>query len=100
MKQYSLSTAAELDLNEIWEYIARDSVDAADRWIRRLFSAFGTLAKNPRIGHKRDDLTPLPVLFWPVESYLIVYRVRSTQVEIVGVTHGAQDIPAFIRRHT
>ena len=30
---YILGSDAELDLNAIWEYIADDNVDAADRWI-------------------------------------------------------------------
>jgi plasmid stabilization system protein ParE len=33
MNRYVLSVAAELDLDEIWEYIAQDNLDAADRWI-------------------------------------------------------------------
>jgi plasmid stabilization system protein ParE len=30
---YVLSKEAELDLDEIWEYIAHDNIDAADRCI-------------------------------------------------------------------
>jgi plasmid stabilization system protein ParE len=99
MKRYVLSTAAELDLDEIWDYIAQDSIKAADRWAGKLFDAFETIARNPGIGHKREDLTSCPVLFWPVSSYLIVYRTKGNRVEIVGVTHGARDIPSFIRQH-
>jgi len=40
MKSYVLGTEAELDLNDIWGYIAQDSIDAADRWIGKLFDAF------------------------------------------------------------
>jgi toxin ParE1/3/4 len=63
---YVLSKDADLDLNEIWEYIAQDNIDAADRWIAKLFDAFDALALNPGMGHARRDLTLLPVLFWPV----------------------------------
>jgi plasmid stabilization system protein ParE len=31
MNRYVLSADAELDLDEIWEYIAQDNIDAADR---------------------------------------------------------------------
>jgi len=31
MKKYVLSAPAELDLEAIWEYIALDNIDAADR---------------------------------------------------------------------
>ncbi|MGO9437529.1 MAG: type II toxin-antitoxin system RelE/ParE family toxin [Terracidiphilus sp.] len=48
MTLYVLGVGAERDLNEIWEYIARDNVDAADRLISRLFTAFTTLARNLR----------------------------------------------------
>jgi plasmid stabilization system protein ParE len=31
MREYVLGAGAELDLDEIWEYIALDNIDAADR---------------------------------------------------------------------
>ena len=36
MSGYVLGSDAELDLDAIWEYIADDNVDAADRWIEKL----------------------------------------------------------------
>jgi plasmid stabilization system protein ParE len=98
MKKYVLSTGAELDLDEIWEYISLDNIRAADRWIEKLFDAFEALARNPGMGHKREDLTAYPILFWPVGVYLILYRVHSERVEIVAVTQGARDIPSFLRQ--
>jgi plasmid stabilization system protein ParE len=100
MKEYVLSTDAELDLDENWEYIAQDNIRAADRWIGKLFDAFDALARNPGMGHKRKDLTDYSVLFWPVEAYLILYRVQAERIEIVAVTQGARDIPAFLRKRT
>jgi len=50
MSGYVLSAAAALDLDDIWDYIAADSIDAADRWIGRLFDAFEALGRNPRRG--------------------------------------------------
>jgi plasmid stabilization system protein ParE len=46
MKEYVLSTGAELDPDDIWEYIALDNIRAADRWIGRLFDAFDALART------------------------------------------------------
>jgi plasmid stabilization system protein ParE len=100
MTEYVLSAGAELDLNEIWEYIALDNIRAADRWIGKLFDAFDALARNPRMGHKREDLTAYPILFWPVGAYLILYRVQTKRIEIVAVTQGARDIPSFLHRRT
>lgn len=96
MSGYVLGVGADRDLDEIWEFIAADSVDAADRWIGSLFDAFESLAGSPGFGHRRDDLTSHPVLFWPVGAYLVVYRKGSAAVEIVAVTQGSRDIPTFL----
>ena len=98
MSGYVLARDADLDLDNIWEHIAEDDIDAADRWIERLFEAFKKLGRTPGMGHKRDDLTKHPLLFWPVDSDLIIYRTGRTMIEIVAVTQGARDIPAFLRR--
>jgi plasmid stabilization system protein ParE len=74
MTGYVLGNDAAIDLEEIWGYIAADDVDAADRWIGKLFDAFEALGNAPGMGHKREDLTAYPVLFWPVGNYLIIYR--------------------------
>jgi plasmid stabilization system protein ParE len=100
VKKYVIGAAAELDLEAIWEYIAEDNVDAADRWIGKLFEAFDAIEQAPGIGHTRADLTSYPILFWPVGAYLVLYRVQSERIEIVAVTQGARDIPAFLRQRT
>ena len=58
MSGYVLSADADFDLDEIWEYIAADNIEAADRWIGKLFDAFEALGLTPGMGHKREDLTP------------------------------------------
>jgi plasmid stabilization system protein ParE len=98
VKRCVLSTAAELDLDAIWEYIAEDNIDAADRWIGKFFDAFEALEQPPGMGHRREDLTSFPVLFWPVGAYLVIYRVQSEWIEIVAVTRGGRDIPVFLRQ--
>jgi antitoxin ParD1/3/4/toxin ParE1/3/4 len=97
MSNYVLTPEADEDRAGIWEYIAHDDIDAADRWDTKLRDAFEMLAKNPRLGHARKDLTDSPVLFWPVGAYLILYRVRKKRLEVVAITQGARDIPAFLR---
>lgn len=100
MNQFILSNEADQELDDIWEYIARDDVDSADRWDARLREAFSLLARNPQIGHKRQEIGGDAVLFWPVGKYLIIYRPRGDDIEILAVTQGARDIPTFLRRHS
>jgi len=95
---YILGAAVEFDLDEIGEYIAADNIDAADRWIGKRFDAFEALGQTPGMGHRREDLTRYPVLFWPVGAYLIIYRAERRPIEIVAVTQGSRDIPAFLNR--
>jgi len=75
VNDYILGSDAVLDLEDVVEYIAAHNVDAADRWIAKLFDAFEAIAGMPGIGHSRTDLTAFPVLFtWrntkDVGSYL------------------------------
>lgn len=98
MSAYVLSADADRDLDEIWEYIAADNVEAADHWIEALFDAFEALGQTPGMGHKREDLTRYPVLFWPVGGYLLIYRADRRPIEIVAVTQGSRDVPAFLSR--
>ncbi len=78
--------------------IATDDINAADRWIGKLFDAFEALARTPGMGHQRGDLTAYPVLFWPAGAYLIIYRAERRPIEIVAVTQGSRDVPAFLQR--
>jgi plasmid stabilization system protein ParE len=98
MSRYILAPDAEQDLDDLWEYIVRDSVRAADRLIAEIFEAFEVLSRNPGMGHKRQDLTKFPVLFWPVGNYLVIYRATKSLVEIVAIVHGKRDIPVFLRQ--
>lgn len=56
MKRIDLTARARLDLLSLWEYIANDSVDAADRVIDEIFRTFEKLADTPGMGHVRDDV--------------------------------------------
>lgn len=97
MTDYSVSPAALRDILEIVAYIKKRNSSAAHRQRDRFFEAFGKLAKRPRIGHTRDDLVPreVGVLFWPVGTYLIIYRVAAPSIEIVRVLSGYRDIAAI-----
>jgi antitoxin ParD1/3/4/toxin ParE1/3/4 len=98
MNGYVLGRDACQDLDDLWDYVAEESVEAADRLIARLFKAFEALARNPGMGHTREDLTKFPILFWPVGNYLVIYRAKGPLIQIVAVVHGKRDIPAFLRR--
>jgi plasmid stabilization system protein ParE len=98
MSAYLLSPDALQDLQGIWDFIASDNVRAADKLEDEFFEAFEMLADRPRMGHTRSDLTERDVRFWPVGSYLIVYRSLPTALQIVAVLQGARDVAEVIRK--
>jgi toxin ParE1/3/4 len=92
MKQIRVSHAARSDLDEIWLYIAQDSVDAADKLIHSVVSRFPKLAAMPELGRRREELSTRLRSF-PVGRYMIFYRPIENGVEIARVLHGARDLP-------
>ncbi len=97
MNGWEFSPDAKRDLQEIWTYIAQDNPSAADRLEADIFAACDRLAQNPRLGHKRPDLTKAPVLFLTVRrSYMVVYQSEEKRLVIVRILHGARDASAEI----
>lgn len=72
MTRFRLSPEAAQDLIDIYEYIAQDNLEAAERVRNEVSDAMLGLAAMPGKGHRREDLTSQPVLFWPVRSYQII----------------------------
>jgi plasmid stabilization system protein ParE len=46
------------------------------------------LAGSTGAGHQRKDLTNEDVKFFPVYSYLIVYRTETKPPQVVSILHG------------
>jgi toxin ParE1/3/4 len=71
---YLLSPESQDDLRKIRDYLASRGGRRLARYVlQEIAAAFRLLASHPEAGHFRGDLTSLPVKFWPVFSYLIVY---------------------------
>jgi len=97
MSRFKLSTPAQEDLREIRNFIAEDNIPAARHFLARLAQAFRGIAEMPAKGHVREDLTDLPVRFWPVGSYLIVYDPEKRPLEILRVLHAARDVETILK---
>jgi plasmid stabilization system protein ParE len=100
MSLYQFTPQAEDDLLDIWSYIARDNLDAADRVERAVFLACDLLAASPLLGRVRKEVTQHDVRFWlvhPYPNYLIVYDPETKPLQIVRIIHGARDISSILR---
>jgi plasmid stabilization system protein ParE len=54
---------ADNDIAEIWDFMAADSPNDADRVTDDIINVISRLVEFPHQGHKRIDLTSRPVLF-------------------------------------
>ena len=96
MKSFDLTPDALEDILSIWEFIAEDSVEAANRVLGKLNEAFQQLVQMPGLGHRRRDLTKRDLRFWTVYSYLIIYR-QSDPLLIVRVLHGKRNVKKLLK---
>ena len=97
MSGYSVSPQAVEDLFEIWQFIALDTGDAANRVQSEFYEMFGALGRSRRLGHRRKDLTRRPVLFFPLYSYLIVYQPDVDPIRIMAVVNGRRDVKRVLK---
>ena len=84
------SARSRNDLEQIVKYIARDNPAAAERFGSRLIEQAESLSDAPEIG---PTLPQKPgTRFFPVGSYLIIYRPDKTQhtVRILRFWHAAR----------
>ncbi len=82
---------ARADLLALWIEIAKHNPAAADRVYDRLEARVNILSEFPEAGVTRPDIAAEARML--VESpYLILYRIRPEDVQIVRVLHGARDV--------
>lgn len=90
----TISPQARADLDEIWLFIARDNVRAADKFVDHLLDRCRSVAQMPGIGRPRDDLMR-GLRCWPQKRYLIFYRLADQGIEIIHIVRGDRDTDAL-----
>ena len=103
MSEFVLHPDALKDLEEIWEYIAADSPDAADRVREEIYDGIKSLVPFPYVGHSRLDLATRPLRFQTVREYVIAYAPDEKPLTVVAVLHGRRNprvVAAILRTRT
>jgi plasmid stabilization system protein ParE len=90
MSGFRLHPEAYDDLDEIWELIAQDSADAADRVREKIYDTIRALVSFPQQGHRRKDLTSRPLRFVRAYDYLIAYAPDEKPLWVIAVLHGSR----------
>ena len=87
------SDVAAADLDDIYDYIARDVPYYAELFVDQLVSATDRIEARPRIGRRvpeaghRDDIRELIV-----QRYRVIYRVDVDGILILTIVHGSRDL--------
>jgi toxin ParE1/3/4 len=98
MADLTWSPRAVLDLEDICDYIARDSERYARLFAQRVVDIIESIPDQPRLGsivpeYDRDDIRER--IF---HNYRIIYRLRGERIEVVSICHGARILPSYLVR--
>lgn len=86
------SPLAELDIEEIGDYIARDNPSRAVSFIRELRERVAKIEAAPLAAPLRQELGD-GIRMVPVGRYLVFYVVHSETIRVERILHGARNIP-------
>ena len=84
-------TTAVRDLEDIFDYIARDRPAAAVSLLEK-FDSISQLADFPELGvvPKDDRLKRIGYRMLIIENYLVFYVIKSKTIQIRRIIHGAR----------
>ena len=102
MSSFRLTSDAENDLNLIWDFIAQDNVEAANRVLNRIEDAMEMLSKMPEMAQKRPWLSKIfPELrVWPVpdfSSYLVFYVPIEDGIMVIRILHSSRNVEELLK---
>ncbi len=103
MANFVLASCIEGELDQIWEFIAKDNPEAATRVVLAAYDTFRALAANPGLGHpqafrRKAHKNVRTRNVQGFDNYLILYRETSGGIEVLHVYHHARNINALLRK--
>lgn len=93
MKRVEWTAPAVEDLQEIRDYIARDSALYADAAAERIILACEALAAFPKRGRMVPEVCDPQLREIVVQAYRVIYRIKRNRLQILAVIHGARELP-------
>jgi toxin ParE1/3/4 len=80
------------DLENIQDYIARDSAEYADAVVERLILSADRLVSFPESGRLVPESTDPRIRELLVQGYRVIYRLKKGAAQILAVVHGARNL--------
>ncbi len=94
MKRHSISPEASKDLLAIIDYFANRNIDAGERFVDEFDKKCKYLANFPNMGRSYGNIK-VDLRGIPLDSYVILYRVINSGIEIVRVVSGYRDLESL-----
>jgi toxin ParE1/3/4 len=91
MSKYILTAQAKLDLREIKNYISRNDLTAARRFVEEFREQCQLIVKFPEMGRSYEQLAP-GLRGFPIGNYIILYRQIQNGIEVNRLLSGYRDI--------
>lgn len=80
-------------VSEIANYIAKDKLSAAEKWVDTVFSKVEQLKSSPEIGRIVPEINDSRFREIIYGNYRIIYRIEKKQISILTIRHGKQILP-------
>jgi toxin ParE1/3/4 len=86
-----IAPAAQQDLSDIYDYIARDKPIAAANWVEKIEEKCMLIAETPEFGERRPEYGA-EIRSSVVGRYVIFFRPIENGIEVARVIAGDRDI--------
>nr|MDO8087922.1 type II toxin-antitoxin system RelE/ParE family toxin [Candidatus Sigynarchaeum springense] len=90
MAKIEWTERALADLQQVHDYIARDSVFYANSFAKKVYERVQSLQSSPEIGRKVPEMDDPSIRELIHQSYRIIYEIEEDLVRIVTIFHGSR----------
>ncbi|MEO5569667.1 MAG: type II toxin-antitoxin system RelE/ParE family toxin [Bacteroidia bacterium] len=92
MEKVIWSEAALYDMQQIHDFIYKDSPKYAAIMVNAFFDQADYLSIYTRIGRKVPEINDDSVREIIFKGYRLIYQIRSTHIEILSLIHGSKNL--------
>lgn len=94
MPRYIIAPEAIKDLDAIADYFAARNVEAGEKLLDEFQKKCRYLVQFPQIGRSYEEIR-LYLRGLPLNGYIIFYRLRQDNIEIMRVVRGNRDLESL-----
>ncbi len=100
ISSYELSSEAEKDLSDIFDYTEGEfGFDQAVIYLSEFSDMFQYVVDNPELGRERPEIR-VGLRSVTANSHVVMYRVLKDRIRIVRVLHGSRDLKQNFKNTT